>query len=287
MRRAPPIDVSSDATRTETLTVQGVEIPRLGFGTWQITGRDCEVAVRDALELGYRHIDTARMYGNEAAVGQGLHDSGLNRDEVFLTTKVWHSELDAAGVHNAVERSLRDLRTEYVDLLLIHWPNPDVPVAETLAAMNAAREAGRAKHLGVANFPTALLREALEHAPLICDQVEYHPYLGQHAVLELAGTRDLMVTAYSPLAQGAVLRDRVIRDIAEAHGKTAGQIVLRWLLDQPNVGAIPKAASHEHRAANVDVFDIELSDDERRAIDGLQHGRRTVDPGWAPAWDAV
>jgi 2,5-diketo-D-gluconate reductase B len=275
----------SEAIDTETLTVQGVEIPKLGFGTWQIIGRDCEVAVRDALELGYRHIDTARMYRNEPAVGQGLHDSGLNRDEVFLTTKIWQSELDATGVHDAVEQSLRDLRTDYIDLLLIHWPSMVVPLAETLGAMNEAREAGRAKHLGVANFPTALLREALEHAALICDQVEYHPYLGQPEVLAFADKRDLMVTAYSPLAQGEVLRDPVIADIAEAHGASPGQVVLRWLLDQPRVAAIPKAASHEHRAANLDVLGFELSTEERARIDGLRRGRRTIDPSFGPDWD--
>ena len=261
-------------------------MPLLGFGTWQLTGRDCEVGVRDALELGYRHIDTARMYGNEAEVGQGLHDSGLNRDEVFVTTKLWYSDLSAIGVHDHVERSLRALRTEYVDLLLIHWPSQRVPLAETLGAMIEARDAGRAKHLGVANFPTALLREALEHAPLICDQVEYHPYLGQPALLALARERDLMLTAYSPLAQGAVLRDPVVTQIAEEHRKSPGQVVLRWLLDQPNVAAIPKASSHEHRAANLDVFDFELSDEERGAIAGLERGGRTIDPSFGPVWDA-
>jgi 2,5-diketo-D-gluconate reductase B len=274
-----------EATQTETLTVQGVQIPKLGFGTWQITGPDCEASVRDALELGYRHIDTARMYGNEAEVGQGLHDSGLNRDEVFVTTKLWREDLDAPGVTRALEQSLRDLRTEYVDLLLIHWPNPDVPLAATLAAMNEARADGRAKHLGVANFPTKLLREALELAPLICDQVEYHPYLGQPAVLELARERDLMVTAYSPLARGAVLRDPVIREIAEVHGKSPGQIVLRWLLDQPNLAAIPKASSHEHRVSNLDVFGFELTDAQRGAIAGLERGGRTIDPSFGPDWD--
>ncbi len=274
-----------EAIQAETLTVQGVEIPKLGFGTWRLTGRECEVAVRDALELGYRHIDTARMYGNEAQVGQGLHDSGLNRDEVFVTTKLWREELDAAGVRGALEQSLRDLRTEYVDLLLIHWPNRSIPLADTLGAMREAQEAGRARQLGVANFPTSLLREALELAPLVCDQVEYHPYLAQPAVLELARERDLMVTAYSPLAQGAVLRDPVIKEIAEAHGKAAGQVVLRWLLDQPNVAAIPKAASHEHRASNLEVFDFELSYEERGAIAGLAHDGRTIDPSFGPDWD--
>jgi 2,5-diketo-D-gluconate reductase B len=274
-----------EATRVTTLTVQGVEVPKLGLGTWQLTGAACEGAVRDALELGYDHIDTASEYGNEAQVGQGLHDSGRNRDEVFLTTKLWLTQLDAIGVHDQIEQSLRDLRTDYVDLLLVHWPSREVPIAETLGAMLEAREAGRVRHLGVSNFPSALLREALEHAPLLCDQVEYHPYLGQPAVLELARERDLMVTAYSPLAQGKALREPLLRDIADAHGKSPSQVVLRWLLDQPRVAAVPKAASHEHRAANLDVFDFELSDEQRGAIAGLQRAERTIDPSFAPTWD--
>ena len=241
--------------------------------------------MRDAIELGYRHIDTARAYGNEAQVGQGLHDSGRNRDEIFITTKLWHTELSAVGVHDQIEHSLRDLRTEYVDLLLVHWPNPSVPLAETLDAMLAARDAGRVRALGVSNFPSALLRDALDCAPLICDQVEYHPFLGQPQLLALARERDLMITAYSPLARGAALRDPVIAAIAEAHGKTPSQVVLRWLLDQPQVAAVPKASSHERRAENLDVFDFELSDEQRGRIAGLERGQRTSDPSWAPDWD--
>ena len=274
-----------EATETLTVDVQGCKIPKLGFGTWQITGPDCVVAVRDALELGYRHIDTARMYDNEAQVGQGLHDSGLNRDEVFLTTKIWREHLRENDLTQELEDSLRELRTEYVDLLLIHWPNADVPLAETLGAMVAARDAGHVRQIGVANFPTALLREALELAPILCDQVEYHPFLGQPDVLALARERDLLVTAFSPLAQGRALRDPVLLEIAEAHGRSAGQVVLRWLLDQPNVAAIPKAFSQEHRAANLEVFDFELSDAQRGAIAGLERGGRTIDPSFAPAWD--
>jgi 2,5-diketo-D-gluconate reductase B len=274
-----------EQTGETTLTVQDVTIPKLGFGTWRITGSDCVVAVRDALELGYDHIDTARAYGNEAQVGQGLHDSGRNRDEIFLTTKLWRDDLSAVGVHDQLEHSLRALRTEYVDLLLVHWPNSRFPIGETLGAMCEARDAGRVRHLGVANFPSALLREALDHAPLICDQVEYHPYLAQPQLLELARERDLMVTAYSPLAQGELLRDQVVREIAAAHDATPAQVVLRWLLDQPLVAAIPKAASHEHRAANLAVFDVELSDEERGRLAGLERGRRTIDVSWAPDWD--
>jgi 2,5-diketo-D-gluconate reductase B len=274
-----------ETTIETTLTVQGVTIPKLGLGTWQITGSDCVVAVRDALELGYDHIDTARAYGNEAQVGQGLHDSGRNREEIFITTKLWYSDLSAVGVHDQLEQSLRDLRTEYVDLLLIHWPSAEVPLAQTLDAMLEARARGRVRHLGVANFPSAMLREALEHAPIICDQVEYHPYLGQPQVLQLARERDLMVIAYSPLAQGEALHDPVLREIGTAHGKSPAQVALRWLLDQPNVAAIPKASSREHRSANLEVFDFELSDAERGRIAGLERGLRTIAPSWAPDWD--
>lgn len=277
--------MSREAIADTTLTVQGVTIPKLGFGTWQITGPDCVVAVRDALELGYDHVDTARAYGNEAQVGQGLHDSGRNRDEIFLTTKLWYDDLSAIAVHDQLEQSLRDLRTDYVDLLLIHWPNPRVPISETLGAMLEARADGRVRHLGVSNFPSALLREALGHAPLICDQVEYHPFLGQPKLLELARERDLMVTAYSPLAHGAVLRDPVLREIGAAHGKSPSQVALRWLLDQPRVAAIPKASSREHIAANIDVYDFDLGDEERGRIAGLERGQRIADPSWAPDWD--
>ncbi len=274
-----------EATAVTTLDVQGIEIPKLGLGTWQMSGEDCVEAVTDAIELGYRHIDTARAYGNETQVGQGLHDAGRNRDEIFLTTKLWYTELSAVGVHDQVEQSLRDLRTEYIDLLLIHWPNGRVPLAETLAAMVEARDAGRVRHLGVSNFPSALLREALTHAPLICAQVEYHPYLGQPQVFEVAREHELMVTAYSPLAQGAVTRDPALGEIAEAHDRAPAQIALRWLLDQPQVAALPKASTREHRAANIDVFDFELTDEERVRIAGLERGLRTIDPPWAPEWD--
>ena len=258
-----------EATQSTTVDVQGAKIPKLGFGTWPMTGDDCVVAVRDALELGYRHIDTARRYRNEAEVGQALHDSGLNRDEVFVTTKVWRTHLSADDLQQELEASLRELRTEYVDLLLIHSPSHDVALSETLNTMVQAREAGRARHIGVSNFPAPLLQEALELAPILCDQVEYHPYLPQPEVLEAARESDLLVTAYSPLAQGRALRDPVLREIGEAHGVSAGQVALRWLLDQPNVAAIPKASSHEHRAANLDVFSFELTGAERGAIAGL------------------
>jgi len=268
-----------------TLTVQGVEIPKLGFGTWEITGTAAIEAVSDALALGYRHIDTARAYGNEAEVGRGLADSGVERGDVFLTTKLWYTRLSPAQVRTQLEGSLRDLGTDYVDLLLIHWPNPDVALGQTLGAMAQLRDEGKVRHLGVSNFPCALMQEALQIAPIIADQVEYHPYLAQPELLALARERDLMLTAYSPLAHGRLLADPVLREIGATHAKSAGQVALRWLLDQPQVAAIPKASSHENRAANLAVFDFELSDRERGRIAALARGERTANPPWSPRWD--
>src|SRR5215210_2191533 len=200
---------------TETIEVQGTRVPRLGFGTWQIEGSDATGAVRDALEIGYRQIDTARAYGNEAEGGAGL-----------------------------------------------------------------------IRNLGVSNFPAGLVERALEHAPVFCDQVEYHPFLGQDRLLELARERDVLVTAYSPLAHGRVPDDETLSESGEAHGKTAGQVALRWLLDQPNVSPIPKASSHERRLENFEVFDFALSDDERARIDALPKDDRQIDPDFGPDWDA-
>lgn len=277
----PRESVSSNA-----LQVQGVVVPKLGLGTWELAGRDCVEAVRDALELGYRHLDTARAYGNEGEVGRGLRASGVDREEVFLTTKLWRDGLRAREVREQAEASLRALAVEYVDLLLIHWPNPDVPLSETLGEMGRLRDEGRARSIGVSNFPAGLLREALEIAPIVADQVEYHPHLPQPALLALARERDVMITAYSPFAHGRLVDDPVLRRIGEAHSRSAAQVVLRWLLDQPQVSTVPKAASHERRAANLDVFDFELTDEERGRIAGLaRDDGRALDPPWAPEWD--
>ena len=205
---------------TETIEVQGTRVPRLGFGTWQIEGSDATEAVRDALEIGYRQIDTARAYGNEAEVGAGIAGSGVDREEIFLTTKIFPGDFEPDAVKAAAEDSLRSLRTDYLDLLLLHWPDDSVPLERTLAALTELREAGRIRNLGVSNFPAGLLAQALEHAPVFCDQVEYHPFLGQDRLLELARERDVLVTAYSPLAHGRVPDDATLAEIGDAHGKT-------------------------------------------------------------------
>jgi 2,5-diketo-D-gluconate reductase B len=270
----------------KTIEVRGVGVPRLGFGTWQITGRAAREAVHDALEIGYRQIDTARAYGNEREVGAGIADSGLARDEVFLTTKIFLDDFEPDRLEAAAEDSLERLGTDRIDLLLLHWPNPDVPLERTLGAMVKLRDDGRIRELGVSNFPAGLLRQALQLAPVFCDQVEYHPFLDQSRLLELAREEGVLVTAYSPLAHGRVPDDPTLTRIGERHGKTAGQVALRWLLDQPNVSPIPKASSPERRVENWEVFDFELTPEEREEIDALPKDVRTANPPWAPDWDA-
>jgi 2,5-diketo-D-gluconate reductase B len=274
------------ATDPQTITVQGVEVPSIGFGTWQVTGRDAEEGVADALATGYRHIDSARIYGNEVEVGRGIAASGVDRDRIFLTTKLWTNEFTRDAAIAATEDSLRNLGTDYVDLLLMHWPNPEVPIGETIGALNEVRERGLVRNFGVSNFPSRLVAEALEHGPVLANQVEYHPYLVQPPIIEQAREHDLLLEAYSPFAHGDLLDDPVLAEIGEQHGKSVGQVALRWLLDQPQVIALPKASSHDRRAQNLDVFDFSLSDADRARIEALAARRhRTGDPSFGPDWD--
>jgi 2,5-diketo-D-gluconate reductase B len=253
-----------------TIEIRGVAVPAVGFGTWQMTGRRCVEGVSDALALGYRHIDTARFYGNEREVGEGIRASGVPRDDVFLVTKVPPSDAAPDDLRASCEASLADLGVDVVDLLLLHWPASRVPLADTLDAMTALRDEGRIAHVGVSNFPPALLEEALALAPdVLNDQVELHPYLHQDELVALAQAREVLVTAYSPLDRGRVARDPTLNEIGAAHGKTPGQVALRWLLDHPSTCVIPKASSHERRAENLDVFDFELTDEERARIAAL------------------
>jgi diketogulonate reductase-like aldo/keto reductase len=274
-----------EATQARTVTVQGVEVPKLGYGTWLVEGREAYEGVLDALALGYRHVDTARAYGNEREVGRALADAGVPREEVWLTTKVWRDDARADDVGRVFAQQLSDLGVDYVDLLLLHWP-ADAPLAETLGAMTALREQGVARQIGVSNFPSQLLAQALELAPIFANQVEYHPYLPQGAVMHLCLEHDLLLDAYSPFAHGLIHEDPVLAEIGEHYGKSAGQVALRWLLDQPGVAALPKASSHERRAENLDVFDFDLTDEERGAVAARSERHlRTADPPWAPAWD--
>jgi diketogulonate reductase-like aldo/keto reductase len=257
-----------------TLDAGGATIPKLGLGTWQNTGRQCAETVETALELGYRHVDTAQAYGNEEMVGEGIAAADVDREDVFLTTKVWRSNLRHDDVVESVEESLDRLGVEYVDLLLIHWPHPRVPIAETLEAMAELREAGLVSHLGVANFTRSQLEEAIEASgvPLVTDQVLYHPFKDQSDLREFCVDRDVSLTAYSPLARGGVVGDDVLGEIGERHGKSAAQVALRWLLQQEGVVAIPKATGRNHLKENLDVFDFSLAEEEMDRIHDLKPG---------------
>lgn len=250
------------------IDVQGERLPALGFGTWQLTGETAREATRHAIELGYRQIDTARAYRNEAEVGQAIKDSGVDRSELFVTTKLWRDDLPGEKVGPAVEESLERLGLDAIDLLLIHWPAEDVPLTETLDAMKQAQDAGKVRHLGVSNFRAPVLEQAMAHTRIFADQIPYQPGRTQNSVSTIAREQDVVLTAYSPLRGDAVTSETMVR-IAEAHGKTPQQVALRWLLQQPNVSPIPRSSKAEHRAANFDVFDFELSEDEMSQIFGL------------------
>lgn len=266
--------------------IQGVEVPVLGLGTWQLEGADCTEAVEHALSLGYRHIDTAQGYDNEEFVGEGLQRGSVPRDEIFLVTKVKPDNFRRDRVLASTRESLTKLQTDYVDLLLLHWPNPDMPLEETLGAFLELRDAGAVRYLGVSNFPSKLVNETQQVASIFANQVEYHPYLGQRTLLEQARAQDYMLTAYSPIARGKVLDDALLREIGAAHGKNPAQVTLRWLVQQDHVVAIPKAASEKNRVGNIDIFDFELSDEEMARIFALERGERMVAPDDGPAWDA-
>lgn len=269
-----------------TVELHGVHVPKLGFGTWQLTGQDAREGVAHALELGYRHIDTAQMYGNESEVGAGLADAGVDRDEVFLATKLGVDNLEPRAVESSTEDSLRQLGTDRVDLLYIHWPPRDKErLKPTLSAMNDLRDAGKIRNIGISNFPPSFVQAAMAEAPVLANQVEYHPYLNQDALLDVAREHEHALVAYSPLARGRAAGDPTITEIAEAHGKTPSQVVLRWLLQQDRVATIPKSARPERRTENADVFDFALSDEEVKQIAALDRGERLIDPPFAPNWE--
>ena len=265
--------------------IQGAAVPALGFGTYKLPGEACREGVLHALSLGYRHLDTAQLYGNEGEVGAAMAASGLPRDQIFLTTKVLPRSLRRQEVLASTRESLIKLRTDYVDLLLVHWPNPQVPLAETLGAFAELQHSGAARHVGVSNFPSRLVDEAQRTVTVFANQVEYHPFLGQKILREQAAAQGYLLTAYSPIARGRVADEPVLREIGAAHGKTPVQVTLRWLVQQPGVAAIPKAASSKNRASNVDIFDFRLSDEEMGRIFALARGERLVQPANSPVWD--
>jgi diketogulonate reductase-like aldo/keto reductase len=270
----------------------GAKIPAIGLGTMTLKGAVCVEAVKAALGLGYRHIDTAERYGNETEVGeglaQGLRAAGLEREQVFVTTKVYHDKLAATDFQRSFDESLQKLKLPWVDLLLIHWPNPKVPLAETLGVLCRAKRDGRARHVGVANFTTSLLQEAVKLAsePLVTNQIEVHPFLDQGKVLAACRQYGLSVTAYCPLARGQIPGNGTLEGIGKAQGKSASQVALRYLVQQ-GIVPIPRTANPDHLAANLAVFDFKLSDAEMAEIAKLERpDGRVVNPPHAPKWDS-
>jgi 2,5-diketo-D-gluconate reductase B len=269
------------------LTTQDLAMPAIGFGTSSLAGNATEI-IATALQAGYRHIDTAWKYGSEAAVGQALRASHVPRGEVFLTTKVSHEYLRAEDFARSVDESLKTLAVDYVDLLLVHWPNAAIPLAETMGALAMAKRRGLARHIGVANFNIALLDNARQHCPerLAVLQAEYHPYLDQSKLLAACRRHELIFTAFCPLARGRMFNDPVLGGIARRRGRTIAQVALRWLLQQ-NVAAIPRSSNPQRIAENIDVFDFALTDHEMKQIAALKKpdGRIANPAGRVGGWD--
>ena len=275
------------AASIPTLSAHGAEMPAIGFGTSSLG--NCAEIVANALELGYRHIDTAWKYGTERGVGDGIRASRVPRGEIFLTTKVSHEYLRTDDFARSVEESLSNLRVDFVDLLLVHWPNPEIPLSEPIAALARAKRQGLARHIGVANFNIAQLDEAIRLCPepLVTLQAEYHAHLDQAKLLEACRRRGLIFTAYCPLGRGRLLRDPVLADIAARKGRPLAQIALRWLVQQGNIVPIPRSSNPKRMAENMNVFDFSLTEDEMKQISALKRpdGRIANPAGRAPAWD--
>lgn len=267
-----------------------VLMPALGFGTWQLENGTAVPLVEKALEIGYRHIDTAQIYRNERDVGAAIKNSGVKRDEIFVTTKVWIDKFADGDLQRSAERSLEKLGVDHVDLLLLHWPKPEVPLEETLRALNAVHTRGLTRAIGLSNFPSVLMREAaaLSEAPIATNQVEFHPYLAQKTLIATAHDLGASITAWSPLAQGKVAQDPVLIEIGRVHGKTPGQVTLRWIIQQ-GVIAIPRTSNPARIAENFDVLDFALSDDEMTRIRALARpdGRLGDWLDAAYQWDAA
>ncbi len=251
------------------LNIENSSIPLLGLGTWELTGQECIDTVEAAIHLGYRHLDTAHIYNNEEQVGQGVKQSNADRQELFITTKVSTHNLDPDSLVRSTENSLVKMKTDYIDLLLIHWPTPDMELEATLSAMFWLKERKRIRHLGVSNFSPVLFREAIGLGPVICNQVEFSPYIKQYDNLAVAKESELMITAFSPLGKGKVSQDKLLQEIGKRYEKSAAQVALRWLLQHGNVSVIPKASGIQHLKENMEIFDFELSREDMEKIAGI------------------
>jgi len=271
------------------LFVEAHGIPLIGLGTWELRGRTCARMVEQALRLGYRHIDTAELYDNEHEVGEGLRAAGLKRDAVFITTKVWPSHFAPRDLERSAQQSLTRLRLPYVDLLLLHWPNPQIPLRDTLGALCKVKREGLTRQIGVSNFTVALIEEAVKLAdePLVCNQIEVHPFIDQSKVIVACRRHGMTIVAYSPVARGGVSRHKVLARIGKGHGKTAAQVSLRFLVQQ-GIVVIPRTSRLERLSENLAIFDFELSESEMAEIARLaRRDGRIVDYAYSgsPQWD--
>jgi diketogulonate reductase-like aldo/keto reductase len=266
-------------------TIRGTNVPAVGLGTFELNGQECIETVRTALALGYRHFDTASRYGNEADVGVGLEGSGLSREDVFITTKIWITDLEASNAISAVTESLKKLHVDYVDLLLLHWPSPYFSIKESIESLSLVKSMGMTKQIGVSNFPPTLLRQSMSYGEIFSNQVEFHPYLNQGKLLEMTQREDLLLTGYAPLALGRVSEDLILQEIGTRYGKTGAQVALRWLVDHPNVAIVPKSRSVDRLRQNIDLWGYDLSEDENKSIAHLARGMRIYDESWVEDWE--
>jgi 2,5-diketo-D-gluconate reductase B len=271
----------------ENLKTQGINLPKLGLGTFRMQGDACRAAVESALGLGYRHLDTAEMYANEEAVGAALVASKVARKDLHITTKVWNENLAPDAIRRALDTSLKKLRLNQIDLYLVHWPAPRMNLPAMFEALMKLKEEGRTRAIGVANFNIALLKTVVEEikAPIACNQVEYHVMLDQTPLRKYLAAKSIPLVAYCPLVQGRVASDETLAAIGRKHNASAAQVALKWLLDQDGVAAIPKASRAESQQANLDALKVTLDDADRKAIAALPKNKRCVNPGFAPAWD--
>ena len=271
----------------EYLQTQSISLPRLGLGTFRMQGDACRAAVESALALGYRHIDTAEMYGNEDAIGAAIAASRVARKDLHVTTKVWNENLAPDAIRRAFDASLKKLKLDHVDLYLVHWPSKNMSLPAIFETLLKLKDEGRTRAIGVANFNLALLKIVVEQikAPIACNQIEYHVMLDQTTVRQYLAAKSIPLVAYCPLAQGKVSSDETLAAIGRKHGASAAQVALKWLLDRDGVAAIPKASRRESQQANLDALKLTLDDADRKAITALPKDRRCVNPGFAPAWD--
>ena len=271
----------------EYLTLTGgAQIPQLGLGTFKLQGSSGVRAVKSALQMGYRHLDTAAMYGNHKEVGEALQESDVDRSDVWITSKVWRDSLQHDAVLRECDQALAELGTDYLDLYLIHCPNEDIPLADTLKAFGRLLSEGKIRNAGVANFTVARLKRALSVAefPLAMNQVEYHPYLNQEHLLTFCQENEIGVTAYCPIARGDVITDPIFQNIAQTHGKTPTQVTLRWLL-QKGIVAIPKSGNPDRQRENFEVFGWELNTEEMAQINTIEKQNRLLDLPAAAFWE--